>query len=68
MNRLFKVSNIDGTKNKEFTRFAPLEVKINEHKKQIDAAVMTLNSMNMFLGYDWLVKHNLEVNWNMRII
>ena len=20
--------------------------------------------MNMFLGYDWLVKYNPEVNWN----
>jgi len=20
--------------------------------------------MDMLLGYDWLVKHNLEVNWN----
>jgi len=33
MNRLFKVFNIDKTKNREFTRFAPLKVKINEHKK-----------------------------------
>ena len=22
----------------------------------------------MFLGYDWLVKYNLEVNWNKGII
>ena len=22
----------------------------------------------MFLGYDWLVKHNLEVNWNIETI
>ena len=39
-----------------------LEVEINKYKKQIDVAVMSLNSMNMFLGYNWLVKHNLEVN------
>jgi len=39
-----------------------LEVEINKYKKQIDVAVMNLNSMNMFLGYDWLVKHNPEVN------
>ena len=29
---------------------------------------MDLNSIYMFLEYDWLVKHNLEVNWNMRTI
>jgi len=25
---------------------------------------MDLNSTNMFLEYDWLVKHNLEVDWS----
>jgi len=24
---------------------------------------MDLNRMDMFLGHDWLVKHNSEVNW-----
>jgi len=62
MDRLFKVFNADGTKNGEVTWFALLEVEINRHKKQIDVAVMDLNSTNMFLGYDWLVKHNPEVD------
>ena len=26
---------------------------------------MNLNGMNMFIEYNWLVKYNLEVNWNM---
>jgi len=42
----------------------PLEVEINGHKEQIYAVVMDLNGMDMFLGYDWLVKHNPEVNWS----
>ena len=42
----------------------PLEVEINGHKEQIDAAVMDLNSTDMFLGYNWLVKHNSEVDWS----
>ena len=29
---------------------------------------MDLNSIDMFLEYDWLVKHNSEVNWNKEII
>ena len=45
-----------------------LKVKINGHKEQIDTAVTDLNGIDMFLGYDWLVKHNPEVNWNIGII
>jgi len=26
--------------------------------------VTDLNGTNMFLRYDWLVKHNLEINWD----
>ena len=66
--RSFEVFNIDGTKNREVTQFVLLEVKINRHKEQINAAVMNLNEMNMFLGYDWLIKHNLKVNWSTEII
>jgi len=29
----------------------------------LKAAVTDLNGMDMFLGHDWLVKHNPEVNW-----
>ena len=29
---------------------------------------MDLNGTDIFLGYDWLVKHNLEVNWKDRKI
>ena len=60
---LFEVFNTDGTKNREATRVAPLEIKINSHKKQLEAAIIDLDEMNMFLGHDWLVKHNPKVNW-----
>ena len=42
---------------------APLEVEINGHKETLEAAVTDLDGMDMFLGHDWLVKHNPEVNW-----
>ena len=58
----FEVFNADGTKNREVTKMAPLEVEINRHKEILEAAVMDLNRTDMFLGYDWLVKHNPEVN------
>jgi len=34
----------------------------------LEATVTDLNGMNMFLGHNWLVKHNTEVNWKNRTI
>jgi len=48
------VFNVDGTKNREVIRMAPLRIRINGHKEQLEAAVTDLNGMNMFLGHDWL--------------
>jgi len=59
----FEVFNADGTKNGEVTKVAPLEVEINSHKETLEAAVTDLDGTNMFLGHNWLVKHNPEVNW-----
>ena len=58
----FEVFNADGMKNEEVTKVAPLEVEINGHKKTLEAAVTDLDGIDMFLGHDWLVKHNPEVN------
>ena len=63
INFSFKVFNTDRTKNREVTRVVLLEIKINGHKKQLEAVVMDLNGADMFLGHDWLVKHNPEVDW-----
>ena len=68
INFLFKVFNTDRTKNREVTRVALLEIEINGHKEQPEATVTDLNSMDMFLEHDWLVKHNPEVNWKNRKI
>ena len=63
INFSFEVFNIDRTKNREVTRVAPLKIEINGYKEQLEAAVTDLNRTDMFLGHDWLVKHNPEVNW-----
>jgi len=63
INFSFKVFNADRMKNRYVTKVVPLEIEINGHKEHLEAAVMDLNGMDMFLGYDWLVKHNPEVNW-----
>ena len=64
LNFSFEVFNVDGTKNEEMTKVVPLEIEVNDYKEQLKAAVMDLNRMDMFLGHNWLVKHNLEINWN----
>ena len=62
INFLFEVFNADRMKNREVTKVMPLEIEINGHKKQLEVVVTDLNGMDMFLGHDWLVKHNPEVN------
>jgi len=64
----FEVFNTDRTKNGEVTKVAPLEIKINRHKETLEVAVTDLDRTDMFLGHDWLVKHNPEVNWRNRTI
>ena len=68
LNFSFKVFNADGTKNGEVTKVAPLEIEINGHKETLEAAVTDLDETDIFLDHDWLVKHNLEVNWKNGII
>ena len=64
----FEVFNADGTKNGEVTKVVPLEVKINGHKETLEATVTDLDGTDIFLGHDWLVKHNPEVNWKNETI
>ena len=64
----FKVFNTNGMKNREMTKVAPLEIKINGHKKTLKAVVTDLDGTNMFLGHNWLLKHDPEVNWKNRTI
>ena len=63
INFSFEVFNVDRTKNGKVMKVASLEIEINEHKETLEAVITDLNRMDIFLGHDWLVKHNLEVNW-----
>ena len=62
INFSFEVFNTDRTKNGEVTKVASLEIEINRLKETLEAVVTDLNGTNMFLGHNWLVKHNPEVN------
>ena len=59
----FEVFNTDGTKNREVTKVMLLEIEIDRHTEQLEVVVTDLDGTDMFLGHDWLVKHNPEVNW-----
>ena len=48
----FEVFNADRTKNREVTKVVPLEIEINGYKETLEAAVMDLDGMDMFLGHD----------------
>jgi hypothetical protein len=38
-------------------------MNINSHKENIDAVVTRLDSADIFVGYNWLTKHNPTINW-----
>ena len=68
IDKLFNIFNTGRTKNGEVTRFALLELEINGHMEIFYTAVTDLDNTDMFLRYNQLVKHNLEVNQNKGMI
>ena len=40
-----------------------MELFVKEHSEIICLTVTTLVFSNIFLGYDWLTKHNSEIDW-----
>ena len=62
---LIPVYNADSTFNNRgsISEFALLELQIGEHKEQIAMALSNLSTHNIFLGHDWLKKHNPKINW-----
>ena len=59
------VYNADGTFNEGglISEFALLELQIGDHKEQIAMALSNLSTHNIFLGHDWLKKHNPKIDW-----
>ena len=66
----FDVYNLDGSRNGEkmIKEFVPLEINSNRHIEQIDAVVSEIKETDLFLGHNWLVEHNPEVNWKEGVI
>ena len=40
-----------------------MNITIGDYQELIQLLVTNLGKHNLFLGYDWLQKHNLSINW-----
>ena len=63
-----KVLNADGTENSagRITHHVELNMRMgSQHWEEMDFGITQLDDHDIFLGYDWLLEHNPEINWKM---
>ncbi|SJL04701.1 uncharacterized protein ARMOST_08071 [Armillaria ostoyae] len=61
------VYNADGTRNQagNITEYVEMRMTIGNHIERVDFAVTDLGSKDLYLGHDWLKRHNPVINWEM---
>jgi len=59
------VYNADGGRNKlgNITGYVDLEMKIGDHKENMRLHATSLGQEQIFIGHNWLKKHNPDINW-----
>ncbi|SJL01339.1 uncharacterized protein ARMOST_04659 [Armillaria ostoyae] len=64
------VYNADGTHNQagDITEFVEFRMTIGNHSERINFTVTDLGSKDLYLGHDWLKRHNPVINWEMGTI
>jgi len=50
-------------KNGSVTEVVRINMTIGNHQELIQLSVTNLGNHDLFLGYNWLQKHNLSINW-----
>jgi len=57
--------NADGTTNKNGSviEVVRMNMTISDYQELIQLSVTNLGNHDLFLGYDWLQKHNLSIDW-----
>jgi Retroviral aspartyl protease len=63
--RPIPVFNADGGRNKlgDITGYVDLEMSIRDHKEIMQLHATSLGQERIFIGHDWLRKHNPDINW-----
>ena len=59
------VYNADGTLNKAgaIKEYISMRLSIHNHVERIDLAVTNLGDTDIFIGHEWLKKHNPSIDW-----
>ena len=60
-----RVYNADGTLNGSgsITEFVEVRFSIRDHAEIMPLAVTDLGTTDVFIGYEWMKKHNPSVDW-----
>jgi hypothetical protein len=61
--RPIPIYNVDGTLNKDRTikEYVEIRMIIQDHVERIQFAVSNIGESDVFIGHEWLKKHNPEV-------
>ena len=64
------VYNADGSINSagSIREFTIVKMRIRDHSEQIAMAMSNLSTHPIFLGYNWLRKHNPQINWKVKTL
>jgi Retroviral aspartyl protease len=59
------VYNADGSLNEGglITKFVEVRMVIQDHTERIQLVVSNLGKMELFIGHEWLKKHNPNIDW-----
>ena len=62
--------NANGSTNRDrnVTEVIEINMTIGNHQELIQISVTNLSNHDLFLGYDWLQKHNPTINWKDSLV
>ena len=63
--KLIPLFNVDGTRNQagDLTHYAKLWIRVGKHEAKERIPVTNTGIETLIMGYEWLERHNPEINW-----